>query len=166
MAYRVGIIGLGIMGQRMLSNMSRHDAFEVVAVFDPHQTSPDLAHTNSAESLIAHPDVDLVYIACPPEYHAGYAIAAAEVGKPVFCEKPLGIDVQQSQELVETIENMGARNVVNFSFAASPTRERLTLSTSAYISQNGHATGKKQQRGSANGDKAAMCAKYCRISSI
>ena len=122
MAYRVGIIGLGIMGQRMLSNMSRHDAFDVVAVFDPHQTSPDLAHTNSAESLIAHPDVDLVYIACPPEYHAGYAIAAAEVGKPVFCEKPLGIDVQQSQELVETIENMGARNVVNFSFAASPTR--------------------------------------------
>ena len=67
MTIRVGIIGLGIMGQRMLGNMALHDEFDVVAVFDPHQTVPDLPYTHSAESLIAHPDVDLVYIACPPE---------------------------------------------------------------------------------------------------
>jgi 1,5-anhydro-D-fructose reductase (1,5-anhydro-D-mannitol-forming) len=125
MKYRVGIIGLGIVGQRMMMNMSLHEAFDVVSIFDPHQTLQDLPFTNSADSLITHPDVDLVYIACPPEYHAGYAIAAAEAGKPIFCEKPLGIDVTQSQKLVETIENIGARNAVNFSFAASPSRTFL-----------------------------------------
>lgn len=125
MTFRVGIIGLGIMGQRMLSNMALHEAFEVVAAFDPRQTVPDLPYTASAESLIADGDVDLVYIACPPAYHADYAIAAAQAGKPVFCEKPLGVDLAESQKLVETIERMGARNAVNFSFAASPSRAFL-----------------------------------------
>jgi 1,5-anhydro-D-fructose reductase (1,5-anhydro-D-mannitol-forming) len=125
MTYGIGIIGLGIMGQRMLSNMSLHDAFDVVAIFDPDQISPDLPYINSADELIAHPDVDLIYIACPPEYHEGYAIAAAKAGKPVFCEKPLGINVAQSQKLVETIESMGIQNAVNFSFAASPSRAFL-----------------------------------------
>lgn len=125
MTFRVGIIGLGIMGQRMLSNMAVHDAFDVVAVFDPQPMVADLPYAESAESLIARADVDLVYIACPPEHHASYAIAAAEAGKPVFCEKPLGVDVAQSQKLVETIEGMGARNAVNFSFAASPSRAFL-----------------------------------------
>ena len=125
MTYRVGIIGLGIMGQRMLGNMALHDAFDVASIYDPQRSLPDLPYTDSAESLIADPDVDLVYIACPPEYHADYAIAAAKAGKPVFCEKPLGVDVAESQKLVETIENMGARNAVNFSFAASPARAFL-----------------------------------------
>lgn len=125
MTYRVGIIGFGIMGQRMASNMALHDAFDVVSIFDPQQSLPDLPYANSAEGLIADPDLDLVYIACPPEYHADYAIAAAKAGKPVFCEKPLGVDVAESQKLVETIERMGARNAVNFSFAASPARAFL-----------------------------------------
>jgi 1,5-anhydro-D-fructose reductase (1,5-anhydro-D-mannitol-forming) len=93
MTYGIGIIGLGIMGQRMLSNMLLHEAFDVVAIFDPDQISPDLPYINSADELIVHPDVDLIYIACPPEHHGGYAIAAAKAGKPVFCEKPLGINV-------------------------------------------------------------------------
>lgn len=125
MTYRVGIIGLGIMGQRMLNNMSLHDAFDVTAVFDLQQTAPNLPYADTAESLIADPDVDLVYIACPPEHHAAYAIAAAKAGKPVFCEKPLGVDLAQSRDLVSTIEGMGAKNAVNFSFAASPSRAFL-----------------------------------------
>ena len=125
MTFRVGIIGLGIMGQRMMGNMALHDAFEVVSVFDPQQNIPDLNYATSAESLIESVDVDLVYIACPPDYHADYAIATAKAGKPVFCEKPLGIDVAQSRDLVDTIEVAGIPNAVNFSFAASPSRAFL-----------------------------------------
>ncbi len=122
MTYRVGIIGLGIMGQRMLGNMALHDDFDVVSVFDPAHSVADLHYAANAQSLIESADVDLVYIACPPDYHADYAIAAAKVGKPVFCEKPLGIDVAQSRDLVDTIEAAGIPNAVNFSFAASPSR--------------------------------------------
>ncbi|MGJ3261397.1 MAG: Gfo/Idh/MocA family protein [Rhodospirillales bacterium] len=125
MVYRVGIIGLGIMGQRMLGNMAQHDAFNVVSVFDPRRDVPGQPYAERAEDLIADPGVDLVYIACPPEHHAAYAIAAANAGKPVFCEKPLGVDVADSRALVETIEGRGAANAVNFSFASSPSRAFL-----------------------------------------
>lgn len=125
MTYGVGIIGLGIMGQRMLGNMGLHDDFDVLSVFDPQQAVPDVNYAESAEALIHHPDVDLVYIACPPDYHAKYAIMAATAGKPVFCEKPLGVDVAQSRDLVDMIEKSGIPNAVNFSFAANPCRAFL-----------------------------------------
>lgn len=125
MACRVGIIGLGIMGQRMMGNMALHDAFEVVSIYDPQHSVSGLDYVVSPESLIESADVDLVYIACPPDYHAEYAIAAAKADKPVFCEKPLGVDVVQSRDLVDTIDAAGIPNAVNFSFAASPSRAFL-----------------------------------------
>lgn len=125
MKHRVGIIGLGIMGQRMLGNMGLHDAFDVVSVFDPQQSVPDVNYADSAEALIKATDVDLVYIACPPDYHAEYALMTASAGKPVFCEKPLGVDVEQSRKLVDAIEKSGIPNAVNFSFAANPARAFL-----------------------------------------
>lgn len=125
MVYRVGIIGLGIMGQRMLGNMALHDTFNVVLVFDPQHSVPDLNYADSAQELIEHPDVDLVYIACPPDYHAEYAIMTANAGKPVFCEKPLGVDVAQSRDLADAVEAAGIPNAVNFSFAANPGRAFL-----------------------------------------
>lgn len=134
MTHRVGVIGLGIMGQRMLGNMGLHDAFDVVSVFDPAESVVDVSYASSAQELIESDDVDLVYIACPPDYHAEYAIMAAHQGKPVFCEKPLGVDVAQSRDLVETIENTGIPNAVNFSFAANPARAFLKskLTTGAF----------------------------------
>lgn len=125
MVYRVGIIGLGIMGQRMLGNMRLHDGFDVVAVYDPLRSLPGLNYVDNAQSLIESDDVDLVYIACPPDYHAEYAIMTANAGKPVFCEKPLGVDVGQSRDLVDKIEAAGIPNAVNFSFAANPGRAFL-----------------------------------------
>lgn len=125
MVYRVGIVGLGIMGQRMLGNMGLHAEFDVISVYDPQRSVPDVDYAESAESLINNPDVDLVYIACPPDHHAEYAIMTANVGKPVFCEKPLGVDVIQSRSLVDEIEESGVPNAVNFSFAANPARAFL-----------------------------------------
>lgn len=122
MTCRVGIIGFGIMGQRMFDNMSLHDAFDVVSIYDPQPSLPDMPYASSAEDLIANPDVDLVYIACPPAFHADYAVAAANAGKPVFCEKPLGVDVAESRDLLEAMEAAGVPNAVNFSFASSPSR--------------------------------------------
>ncbi len=125
MTYRVGIIGFGIMGQRMHGSMAVHDAFDVVSVYDPAAMSADVPAAASAEDVIRSPEVDLVYIACPPAYHADYATAAATAGKPVFCEKPLAVDIDQSRHLVETIREAGVANAVNFSFASSPSRAFL-----------------------------------------
>ncbi|MED5517816.1 MAG: Gfo/Idh/MocA family oxidoreductase, partial [Pseudomonadota bacterium] len=106
--YNVAIIGLGIMGRRMLAAMIAHDRFHVGGVWDPDPAQfaaataaglPVTAAGNTGD-LIAAATTDLVYIACPPAHHADYAQAAMTAGKAVLCEKPLGVDLAESKALV------------------------------------------------------------------
>ncbi len=106
--YRAAVIGLGIMGRRMIANFERHPDFALAGAFDPSAAAvaalvtefPDVPVAADAGALIAGSDTDLVYIACPPQWHKGYALAAIAAGKPVYCEKPLGIDIAESRDLV------------------------------------------------------------------
>ncbi|WP_120498622.1 Gfo/Idh/MocA family protein [Kiloniella sp. EL199] len=127
MALGIGFVGLGIMGNRMLTNMAVHGGFDLVAAWDPNETArtaaqttyPSLTVFEGVEGVIKHPDVDVVYIASPPASHRDYALAAADVGKAVFCEKPLGIDVEQSRELVAAFKQKRILNAVNYPLANS-----------------------------------------------
>lgn len=135
--HRVAIISLGVMGRRMVANMAAHPRFAFSGVWDPDKEAcrqiakdfPDVSIADGPESLIASPDTDLVYVACPPVWHKGYVLAAAAAGKKVFCEKPLGIDVGESRALVAELKRLGTPNVINFiqstSHAVELTRNRL-----------------------------------------
>ena len=124
MAIKTAIIGLGIMGQRMLEHMMLHPAYDVRAVWDPDgaacQTAasvgPDVQVAASAAAAIAQSD--LVYLACPPVPRKAYALDAAAQGKAVFLEKPLGISVSESRDLVAQLESYGVPAAVNFTQAA------------------------------------------------
>ncbi|MEH6402935.1 MAG: Gfo/Idh/MocA family oxidoreductase, partial [Sneathiella sp.] len=123
----VAFIGLGVMGHRMLSQMAAHGGFNLAAAWDPNAASctdvaneyPDIKIGNTAAEIITDPDIDVVYIASPPQSHKEYAILAAKSGKVVFCEKPLGVDVADSQLLVDEVEATGVANAVNFPFIES-----------------------------------------------
>lgn len=122
------MIGLGIMGTRMLASLTRHGGFRIVSAWDPNAAARQTVATEHSGVRIAedahdaiHSDgVDVVYIACPPRAHAQYSLMAADAGKAVYCEKPLGVDVQESERLVEAFRERGMTNAVNFPFAANP----------------------------------------------
>jgi len=124
---RIGMIGLGVMAHRMLSNMNAHGGFTAHTAWDPDATAcakaaaafPELQITANAGGVINDPDTDVVYIAAPPAFHREYALAAADAGKTVFCEKPLGIDIDESRALVKETESKGVANAVNFPFASA-----------------------------------------------
>ena len=120
-------IGLGVMGQRMLTNMHKYGGFKLAGGWDPSPEAcsqaraivADLPIADNPESLIEAADTDLVYIACPPAHHKHYAMAAIRAGKAIYCEKPLGIDIAESRSLVEAVETAGTTHCVNFSLATA-----------------------------------------------
>lgn len=124
--HRVAIIGLGIMGRRMIGNFERHPLFELTGVWDPCEGSlaktsaeyPTVKVGKSPKSLINRNSVDLVYIACPPEFHKEYALIAISESIPVYLEKPLGIDIEESKDLVKLLEETTTPNIVNFGQAS------------------------------------------------
>jgi predicted dehydrogenase len=123
--HKIAIIGLGIMGRRMLDNALFHPDFEVVGAWDPSPVSvakarevmPGLPVADSAEAAMR--GADGVYLACPPGPRKAYALAAAAAGQGVFMEKPLGVDVAESRDLVARLRQARLPGVVNFTQASS-----------------------------------------------
>ncbi len=124
MTVKTAVIGLGIMGRRMVEHMALHAGYEPVALWDPdpeacrkaRALAPGAQVTDCAEDAIAA--ADLVYLACPPAPRKTLAMAAADAGKAVFLEKPLGVDVSESKALVAHLMARDVPAAVNFTQAA------------------------------------------------
>lgn len=120
----IGIIGAGIMGERLLSAILDQSPplVKVSGIWDPAPsamermaaTFPQVPRLADAAAIIAASDC--VYIASPPASHLDHARAAVASGKSVFCEKPLAVDVADARAFVEEAGDKGA---VNFPFASS-----------------------------------------------
>ena len=65
-----------------------------------------LAH-GSFEELVRDPQVDAVYVATPNHLHHPVVLAAAAAGKHVLCEKPMGLTVAESLQMVEACRRAG-----------------------------------------------------------
>jgi predicted dehydrogenase len=137
MKHKFAIIGLGIMGRRMLENVLRHPDFEVCGLWDPSTDavaktrliSPSTPVAQSAKAAMQ--EAHVVYLACPPGPRKTYALEAAANGQGVFMEKPLGTDNAQSRDLLTQLAKARLPSVVNFTQAASRGFEELSRSIHA-----------------------------------
>ena len=75
---------------------------------------------NDWRSLVARKDIDLIDIASPNDTHAEIAIAAAQAGKMVLCEKPLGRNAAESQAMVQAVETARVPNMVWYNYRRVP----------------------------------------------
>ena len=131
----IGVIGYGFMGR------THSNAFRSVGnFFDlPYQPvlkaicarSMERAQSFAANwgferaetdwrALIDSPDIDLIDIASPNDTHADIAIAAAQAGKMVLCEKPLGRNARESEAMVAAVEKAGVANMVWYNYRRVP----------------------------------------------
>lgn len=67
-----------------------------------------------ADQLIADPQVNAVYIATPPNTHMKYAIKAMQAGKPVYVEKPMGMNSAECEEMIRVSEATNQKLFVAF----------------------------------------------------
>ncbi|MCA9439611.1 MAG: Gfo/Idh/MocA family oxidoreductase, partial [Candidatus Omnitrophica bacterium] len=127
----VGLIGYGFMGRthsnayRKVGNFFDLD-YEVVtkAVCARNEerlkSFADQWGYESTETdwrkLVERDDIDLIDIGSPNDTHQEIAIAAAEAGKMILCEKPLARTGEEAKPMVDAVEKAGVPNMVWYNY--------------------------------------------------
>ncbi|MCG1020927.1 Gfo/Idh/MocA family protein [Sutcliffiella horikoshii] len=120
--YNVGIVGLGVVGQRLISEFKKHSDIHIVALCDFNQEliqetvqQCEGAHCFSDyHDLLQLEEIDFVYIAVPPAVHYQVVMAAFQHNKHVLCEKPLANSEQEALEMLSTAEKSGLIHAMHF----------------------------------------------------
>ncbi len=112
---RWGILGTGGIAHTFASDLQLTDSGVVAAVGSRSQAGADAfadahgipARHPSYASLVADPDVDVVYVATPHPMHRDNAILALRAGKPVLVEKPFAMNAAEAVEIVTVARELG-----------------------------------------------------------
>lgn len=107
MAFQWVYIGSGHIAEKTAADVTRGE-HRIAAVFGRNkETAAALAQKygaavyDTAEDAIRHPGADAVYIATPHTSHVEYACLAMRLGKPVLCEKPVGVTEADVRTLID-----------------------------------------------------------------
>lgn len=76
-------------------------------------------------ALVSDPQLDVVAVSVPPVLQADIIVAAAQAGKHVFAEKPLGADVTDARRMVDAVRSAGVTAAVDFEFREIPAWRRV-----------------------------------------
>ena len=113
----IGCIGVGWQGGENLQSFLGQDDCRVVAICDvddshlneaigkvnAHYNNKDCKGYKEFEELLARKDIDAVCICTPDHWHSIPAIAAANAGKDIFCEKPLSHTLNEGIAMVSAV---------------------------------------------------------------
>ncbi|MCP3854210.1 MAG: Gfo/Idh/MocA family oxidoreductase [Actinomycetia bacterium] len=132
----VAVVGFGWMGQAHSRSIARIPSLfpertfdaELVVISDNVQERLDEAvssfgfreGTTDWQVAVNHPDVDMVCICAPNMFHEPIAVAAAEAGKHVFCEKPVGGTPEQTVRVAAAARQAGVITGVGYNYRWAP----------------------------------------------
>ncbi len=132
----IGLVGYGFMGRTHTNGYKRANDFfpdlthrpVLKAVCgrseDKVQAFADQWQYESTETdwrqLIKRDDIDAIDICTPNNSHAEIAIAAAEAGKMILCEKPLALNPAEGEKMVAAVEKAGVPNTVWYNYRRVP----------------------------------------------
>ncbi len=117
-----GIIGLGAGAMNMIPELRANPNAKIVAAADVRPAARERFERDfgsaayaSAEDLCKDPNVDIVYVMTPDEMHSAHTVLAAEQGKQVILDKPMGLTLEECDAIIEATERNGTRVLVGHS---------------------------------------------------
>ena len=103
---RFGMAGLGVAAAQLLPEIAAHANLDATAAADPRpEARAKFAEEfggdtyETVEEMCASSNVDAVYVCTPNQFHAEHVIAAAENGKHVIVEKPMGLTIEECEAM-------------------------------------------------------------------
>ena len=138
-AVRLGLLGCGNRGTSVATSFANSTAAHIAALADlfPDNLAAGRAHFDQVntglnrppidsgqlfhgphayEQLASSSGIDAIQISTPPFFHVQHLEAAVASGKHVYCEKPVGIDVKQSQHALEIAKRVKPTQSVDVGF--------------------------------------------------
>lgn len=132
----IGVIGFGWMGEAhsrsaaRISSLFPDRTFDVDLVVCADNVAARRERaidgfgfreaTDDWRSVVDHPDVDVVYVTGPNMLHERVAVAAADAGKAVFCEKPVGGTPDQTVRIEAAARRAGVITGVGYNYRWVP----------------------------------------------
>lgn len=118
---RIAVLGAGRIGKIHAASVAANPKAKLVAVADPFGDAVrTVAEAHGADAMtdameaIARPDVDAVVIGTPTDTHVGLMTRAVELGKAVLCEKPIDLDIAESEKAAANVERLGGKVMLAF----------------------------------------------------
>lgn len=135
MTIRWGITGCGdVVWKRVAAAIQNDEHSELVSLcrrnlqkLETFCNAFNVARSSTAaDDLIADPDIDALYIATPVHLHRPQTIAAAQAGKHVLVEKPMGLTTVECDEMITVCRAADVRLGVAFYRPFYPVIQRIT----------------------------------------
>lgn len=113
-----GVLGAArIATVKVIPGMQRGQWAEIVAIASRDSKRAETASQalgipkayGSYEELLADPEIDAIYNPLPNHLHVPWSIRAAEAGKHVLCEKPIGLSTAECRELMAVRDRTGVK---------------------------------------------------------
>lgn len=115
----IGVAGVGRIGSFHARSASAHPDVAATTIYDPdHVLARAVAEScgagiaTSLDALLN--DTDALVIATPTSTHADLIRRATDRGRPVFCEKPIALDLDATRAIVEHVAESGATVQIGF----------------------------------------------------
>jgi phthalate 4,5-cis-dihydrodiol dehydrogenase len=129
---RLGVAGLGVGSMYFLPNLETYEHVRIVAAADSRAGALhafaqryDARTYDSVEALCDDPEIDVVWVATPNQFHCEHTILAADHKKHVICTKPMALSVDEARRMCEAAERNGVQLVCGQTFSMSPDIQAL-----------------------------------------
>jgi myo-inositol 2-dehydrogenase/D-chiro-inositol 1-dehydrogenase len=113
--------GAGFIGKIHGANIANHPGSELTYIYDVNVAAAEQLAMQLGAKVVSEPEeiwtsgVDAVLIASSTDTHAGLLSAAIQAGKPVYCEKPIDLDINRVKEVVHQAQQINLPILVGFS---------------------------------------------------
>src|SRR3954453_5168054 len=129
---KLGIAGLGVGSAMVIPAIEEMAITELVAAADTRpEARAQFAERHggrayeTVEQLCADPDVDVVWVATPNQFHCQHVVLAAGRGKHVVCEKPMALSVAEAERMVEAADQHGVYLLCGHTYSLNPSIQAL-----------------------------------------